>query len=286
LVIELFTSHTDGYAMNRNNYRLYHDPSTGKFTMIAHGIDWAFSNTGVSMQPPRNSLLTKAVLSTPAGWLAFKERRSQLFTNLFRVDVLTNRARATAARLIAAARTPGEAQEFKSGADEMCNRIVARASNIAGQLAAPEPLPLAFDTNGIARPKGWQSKKVQGELIFDQPKVDGKATFHLLVAQDNAIGSWRTKVLLEEGRYRFEALARTVHVAPLTNKVEQGNGVGIRVSGEKRTNALTGDLAWTLLEHEFEVVPGAEEKELVCELRARQGEAWFDVSSLRLVRKK
>src|SRR5687767_12482274 len=26
LVLEMFTSHTDGYALNRNNYRLYHDP--------------------------------------------------------------------------------------------------------------------------------------------------------------------------------------------------------------------------------------------------------------------
>ena len=285
LVIELFTSHTDGYAMNRNNYRIYHDPATGRFTMIAHGIDWAYANPGVSMQPPRASILTKAVLQTPAGWRRFKELRGQLFTNLFQVHILTNRVQMAAARLVAAARTPDEAKEFQKGANEMCNHIIARAANIAQQLATPEPLPLAFDTNGIAHPTGWQFKKDRGEVVSDRPKLDGKATLHLQVSQGDCIGSWRSKILLEEGHYRFQALARVAHVALLTNKVEQGNGVGIRISGEKRTNQLTGDLSWTQLEHDFEVTPGSEEKELVCELRARQGEVWFDAASLRLVRR-
>jgi len=285
LVIELFTSHTDGYAMNRNNYRLYHDPSTGRFTMIAHGIDWAYSNIGVSIQPPRSSLLTKAVLQTPMGWRRFKELRGQLFTNTFQVPLLTNRVQAAAVRLVAAAHTPDEAREFQNGATEMCNRIVARAANIAQQLAVPEPLPLAFDSNGVARPTAWAFKKDRGEVVSDQPLLDGKTTLHLRVGQGDCIGSWRSKILLEEGHYRFQGLARIAQVTALTNKVEQGNGVGLRISGEKRTNQLTGDLAWTIVQHDFEVTPGGEEKELVCELRARQGEVWFDATSLRLIRK-
>ena len=63
-------------------------------------------------------------------------------------------------------------------------------------------------------------------------------------------------------------------------------GFLLRVSGDKRTQQIVGDAAWTLLEHEFEVMQGGEDKELVCELRARQGEVWFDAASLRLIRGK
>src|SRR4029078_5466657 len=88
LACELFTSHTDGYAMNRNNYRIYCNPDTGRFTFIGHGVDWAFGNPGVSMQPPQSSLVTKAVLTTPEGAKLFKERRLTLFTNIFQLEVL------------------------------------------------------------------------------------------------------------------------------------------------------------------------------------------------------
>ena len=63
LVCELFTSHTDGYAMSRNNYRIYNNPDEDRFTFIGHGIDWGFQNTGVSIRPPLNALVTKAVLT-------------------------------------------------------------------------------------------------------------------------------------------------------------------------------------------------------------------------------
>ena len=284
LTIELFTSHVDGYAYNRNNYRLYHDPATDKFTMIAHGIDWAFANGGVSLQPPRNSILTKAVLQTPEGARRFKERRAQLFTNVFQVERMTSRIDTVVARLKAAARNAGEAAEFERGGVEMRNRIVSRAKNIAMQLAAPEPQPLVFDSRGSARLAGWQFRKDRGEPAGDEVAMEGVPSLHLRAASGESIASWRAKVLLEEGRYRFQALARTVQVEPLTNKVELGNAVGIRISGDHRTNGLSGDISWTTLEHEFVVTPGGEEKELVCELRASKGDAWFDKRALLLLR--
>ena len=133
---------------------------------------------------------------------------------------------------------------------------------------------------------GWQPKKDKGEPVQDQPKLEDKATLHIRADKGEVIASWRTTVLLDEGKYRLQALARASQVAALTNQLDRGNGAGLRVSGNKRTQQLVGDAAWTQLEHEFEVMPGGEDKELVCELRARQGEVWFDASSLRLLRVK
>jgi hypothetical protein len=287
LAVELFTAHTDGYALNRNNYRLYHDPTSDKFVFIAHGIDWAFANTGLPGRPPQNSLVTRAVLQTPEGKRLFKERFAQLFTKLFRVDVLTNQAHAAAAKLKAAARNPAEAKEVENGEIEMCRRIVARHQTIAQELARPEPTPLEFDANGVARLLAWRAKTDQGAAVTDRAVVDGHATLHIRANQTSTIASWRTNVFLPQGKFRFQGLARTFQVVGLTNQVVRGNGAGLRISGDKRTNELRGDSEWRQLQHDFEVTDfGGDAKELVCELRANQGEAWFDLNSLQLLRRK
>jgi hypothetical protein len=286
LVVEIFTSHTDGYAMNRNNYRLYHDPATEQFMFLAHGIDWAFANTGVAIKPPTGSIVTRAILQTPAGRRQFQERRAQLFTNIFHVEAMTSHVAQVVAHLKAAARNPNEARDFENYGQEMRNRIVARAGHIAAELARPEPPPLQFGTNSSVLLTDWRMEKGKTEGVLDQARMNDKATLHLRVDKGDGIISWRKKVLLDEGRYKLQALARTAQVVALTNTVERGNGAGVRVSGDKRTRQLIGDMPWTQVEHEFEVMAGGDEKELICELRASSGDVWFDAASLRLVRNK
>jgi spore coat protein H len=286
LVLELFASHTDGYARNRNNYRLYHDPSTGKFNFLVHGLDWAYADTGVSIDPPRSSIITKAVIQTPQGRQLYRERVRELFTNVFRLDVMTNRVSLAVANLKRAARNENEAREFENYGREMRNRLVARHSNIAEQLAKPEPKPLQFDSTGTVALTSWTQKEASDRWEQNEVTIDGKRAFHIRALKGDTIASWRTSVLLDEGLYRLQALARTARVTALTNDVKLANGAGLRISGGKRTQQLTGDADWTPLEFDFEVEAGGEIKELVCELRAREGEVWFDATSLKLIRRK
>ena len=280
LALEMFTSHTDGYAINRNNYRIYHDPTTDKFVFLTHGIDWAFGNTGVSIWPPMNSILVKAILQTPEGRSTYRERVGQLYTNVFKVDVLTKRVDEAAAKLKAAARNPNEAKAVDGYAAEMRNRITARAKNIANQLAAPAPLPLRFDSSGFAQVSGWQTRQESPQTKIEQKTEAGKK---VLSISGSGVASWRTRVLLEPGKYRFQGEAKAQGIAPQDSDV--GSGAGLRISGGKRTNKLVGDKDWTPLEYAFEV-PVDTEVELVCELRATKGQVWFDASSLRLSRAK
>jgi spore coat protein H len=278
-VLEMFTSHTDGYAIARNNYRLYHDPTTDRIVFITLGIDWGFANTGLSVHPPMNSLVVKAVLQKPQGRRIYRERLGTLYTNIFRVDVLTNRVNAAVARLKAAARTPGEAKEFEGHGAGMCDRIVQRHRSIMAQLAAPEPEPLKFK-DGYASLAGWHTKVDSGNTKIEERTVESK---HVLYINGNAggcIASWRTRVLLDGGKYRFRGMVRAEQVAAQTSEI--GAGAGLRISGGKRTNKLEGDAPWTKLEHFFEVPDGGGEIELVCELRATKGKVWFDRDSLRL----
>ena len=69
---------------------------------------------------------------------------------------------------------------------------------------------------------------------------------------------------------------------------QKGEGAGIRISGSQtpRSNKLSGDAAWQSLAYEFDVTLPMEDVQLVCELRASKGDAWFDAESLKLVKLK
>ena len=62
-------------------------------------------------------------------------------------------------------------------------------------------------------------------------------------------------------------------------------GDSLRVGGEfgSPEEGLVGDRSWKRMQIEFRVWAPTEEIELICELRATQGDAWFDLQSLRLV---
>src|SRR3954463_12826894 len=210
LALEMFVGHTDGYAMNRNNYRIYHDPYSDKFVFITHGLDWGFSNPGVGIQPPPNSLVVRAVLETPQGRALYRERLQQLFTNAFKLDVMTNRVNRMAAKLKAAARTPAEANEWVNQANGMNERILQRARSITDQLAIPEAVPLRFDTNGQAVVRNWRQKidKEKGSAFLNAASLDGRAVLKVAAGPTGCIASWRARVAAPPGKYQFVASAK------------------------------------------------------------------------------
>ena len=285
LVCEIFTSHVDGYAMNLNNYRIYDDPDTGRFTFLGHGVDWGFANTGVSIKPPQNSLVAKAVLTTREGDKLFKERFGTLFTNVFRLEVLTNRVHAAVGRLLAHAISPNETNEFLGYGVEMNNRLVARWQNITNQFYSPQPIPLAFDDHGIAKLTGWRKKVDRTSVtpsMHEQAADGSHHALHIACTNGPCVASWRTKVSLPPGHYSFEGNVRGAGIIAHTNSIL---GVGIRISGGKRTNDFViGDAPWKPMRYAIKVENVEQDVELVCELRAMKGEVWFDEDSLRLVR--
>lgn len=283
LVCEIFTSHTDGYAMNRNNYRIYHNPDDSRFTFLGHGVDWGFQNTGVPIRPPMNALVTKAVLGTPEGVRLFKERFGLLFTNAFRLEVLTNRVNVAVARLVAQAKDANESKEYLRYGAEMNNRLVARWQNITNQYYREPPLVLAFDGHGIAKLSGWRKKTDrQSAPAIHERTLDGSRHVLHISTTTNAysVASWRTKILLPQGRYVFEGDLRGAGIIAQTNAV--GLGAGLRISQGKREAKLVGDAPWTHMQYDVKIEEPESDVELVCELRAVRGDVWFDEDSLRV----
>ena len=87
--------------------------------------------------------------------------------------------------------------------------------------------------------------------------------------------------MLEPGGYTLEASARSKGLVAV--KDEKGEGAGLRISGESRSNRVVGDSDSKKMRYDFTVPDGQQEIVLIAELRASAGEVWFD--SLKLVRK-
>ena len=286
VALEVMTHHWDGYALKRNNYRVYHDPATGKMVFFPHGMDQMFWVADAPILPGMDGLVARAVTTSPEGRRRYRERVSSLFTNLFQAAVLTNRIHELQARIRPALAQiqPDAAQNHDGAVDHLRDEILLRIRGLDRLLNTPEPKPLKFDGQGLASVSGWRVHNVfgLGELSQDK-EAENRPTLRIRAAADpRAGGSWRARVLLEPGQYRFEGELRTQGVVPTTDR--RGTGAGLRISRLPRPAQLSGDSPWTKVFFDFSVDAESQGTELVCELRATQGEAWFDLNSLKLVR--
>src|SRR5690606_6354174 len=105
----------------------------------------------------------------------------------------------------------------------------------------------------------------------------GERHLGISASSGGGTGSWRTRALLESGRYRFEGKART-------EGVHGSGGVCLRISGRQVRHRAADGEQWSDFSFPIEIPEPMAEIELICELSATQGEAWFDERSLRLVR--
>ncbi|MBI2926250.1 MAG: CotH kinase family protein [Verrucomicrobia bacterium] len=284
LALETLMWDWDGYPMNHNNYRVYFEPPSGRAVFLPHGMDQMFGEPHGSIYPPLNGLLARAVIETPAGRERYRARLRDLPESLCTAAKLTNLVAAAQARLRAAlARLdPREAGEIESMAEDLKLRIVERLASVRRQLE-DEPKPLAFDGDGVALLRGWQARDETG--VARQEKISSGDRAILRIRMNApGVASWRTRVPLGAGTYRFEGRAKTAAVRAIRD--EKGEGAGLRISGsqEPRENGLAGDTDWRKLSYRFRVEEALREIELVAELRAHSGEARFDEDALKLVR--
>ena len=170
---------------------------------------------------------------------------------------------------------------MRDEAIQVKERLCLRHQDLQAQLAKPPPGQLRFEGGG-ARLEGWKAANPTEDGRLDAaPSPDGRGSLHIQSGERTA-AAWKTQVQLEAGKYRFEGRCRVSGVEALASGAHQG--AGLRVGGSVRAGTeLMGDSPWTTLSADFTVAK-ASEVELLCELRASAGQAWFDVDSLRVVR--
>ena len=136
--VEVLLGHHDGYSMDRNNYRIYHDPASGQMVFIPHGLDQLLGKTDEPLIPDWKGLVAKAVLSTPSGQQQYLAQMSRLLATAFKVDALHARINELAAliRPAIAERDSSAVKSFDDAVIKLRENAAKRAYFIEQQLKA------------------------------------------------------------------------------------------------------------------------------------------------------
>jgi spore coat protein H len=88
--ISVMLADWDGYPLNRNNYRVYFRPRDGRAVFMPHGMDQLFQRSDMEMDASWGGTMAWALFDTPPGFKLYEERCRQIFTNVFKLEQMTN----------------------------------------------------------------------------------------------------------------------------------------------------------------------------------------------------
>ncbi|HYV28297.1 MAG TPA: CotH kinase family protein [Candidatus Eisenbacteria bacterium] len=274
----------DGYPQNKNNWRLYHDLDRDKMVFMPHGLDQMFWKPEGSILPPMQGLVAKAALQIPELRQRYFNRIKELRATIFNVETMTNRVREIAAKVkpVLAEAEPKELAHHEKKVTDFCDAIARRGASLDSQLAHPIE-PVKFDESGAAPLADWISKVDFGKPSLSQASDAGaKGALRIGTKDGSSIGSWRTGVWLEEGRYKLEGKVKTQGIA--ADPGDSRGGVALRTKTSRPEKYLLGDSDWKPIDFEFTVSDSLTEVQVLCEFRGAEGEAWFDLDSLKVKR--
>jgi spore coat protein CotH len=136
LALEAITWDWDGYPMNRNNYRIYHDPARDKLIFLPSGMDQMFGNPGGPILPGFQGLVATSVINTPEGKKRYFARMAEIQKDIFQPEKLVKRLDELQARIQPAltAVDKGAGQGYPAQINRMKDLIRQRAKSVEQQL--------------------------------------------------------------------------------------------------------------------------------------------------------
>lgn len=284
MAIEAMLAHWDGYSQNRNNFRLWCSQELGKSQFFPHGMDQLFGRVDSSILKLPSAMVANAVQQHPK-WRAKYRARLEDLLPLFQSRKLNKKIKARAKQLQKALKRIDRdlARQHDGAVSDLMRRVDARYRNLQKQVREPEPEPLAFPRGRPVKLDDWNAAGETGEIELKKRSFSGTSSFLIACksrGDKERRGAYRTTALLRNGKYRMTATVRTQDVEDLAD-----NRGGARIVVGKQTGrAVRGDQKWTELTCDFEITEFQENVEIRLELRARDGKAWFKISSLQLHR--
>lgn len=205
LALELMTCHFDGYARSVNNYRVYHDPDSGKMIFMPTGMDQMFYNPQSSLFPTLTGVVARGVLGTSDGRKQYRQRCVVLFTNLFpklsgRVEEVQQRIRPA----IAQYGTNAVAHHDRAVAN-LQQRIAKRIEHLRRHLLLPEPNVLLLETGAEALLTNWLWSVEEGKAKMSANRLsDGGIVLQARLEPGEKLSraTWEARLLLSRGHYR------------------------------------------------------------------------------------
>jgi spore coat protein CotH len=278
MALELILQHWDGYTIGRNNFRIFHDRATDRLVFLAHGLDQVLGRRMGTYPSNPSGLVARSVLEVPEFRARYRERVAQLATNVFDADKLTHRIGEVAAKIqtMLARHDDKLVTAHQSRTTAFIRRIQKRSEEI-------QATPTSFDGLGVARLTNWVQKLDLGDASLEREDGPNGTPMLRISTKEGCTASWRSIVEIPPGQYRFQGRVKTRGV--IFEPEDARRGAGLRISRHRDLHKNDGDTEWTPVSFDFDVPEDRRETVLVCELRARRGEVWFDLASLKLIRK-
>ncbi len=273
----------DGYALNKNNWRLFHDLDRDKMVFMPHGLDQMLWNPEGLILPRMEGMVARGVMEVPALRTRYFDRVRELRKTLFQAESLTNRVLEIAAKLkpVIAENGPDAVREHEAKVQAFCKALARRCLSLDEQLANPiEPLKLAAD--GTAKLVSWEPKAVFGKPSMEKVDLDGKPTLHLGTKSGSSIGAWKSRVWLDSGRYKVEGRVKAKKI--IADVGDSRPGTGFSANGSKAAQPITETADWKPLEQEFNLPDALSEVQILCEFRGMEGDAWYDLEAMTIRR--
>ena len=284
MALERICCHWDGYTLNTNNYRIYF-PQHGKGVFLPHGMDQIFGDPTAGVYDHSSSLLAAAVMQNNEWFRKYREQIKNLLPILQPIEQWTDKIDGQWRRLKPALESldAGLAQNHSDRIAELKERFIQRVEALPNLIDSSLPMPIDFDASGTARLNDWYPSEEAEEIKLEEVELAGVKCYSITRERfGDFTSSWRHRILLPKGKYRFAARIKTEEVIPIPE--EQGRGAGIRRSQAGRCDEIVGTSDWTTVIYVIEVPEDQRDVELVLELRARHGTAWFDRQSLKIRR--
>ena len=271
----------DGYGHNRNNYRIYFEPRTGKAVFQPHGMDQLLGNIGKDLELPGGGLLARQLFDVPAFRDRFYAEIDRLLKGVFTAEVLDAHFKQVGARLNPMIQAlPQDQREWRSEAIHAFQDRAFRRIEIAKARLESQPKPIRFEVGGVTALARWQPRYQRGQVKIETAKLDGIDTLYIQAQAPDSVASFRAMIRLPIGKYEVRGRLRTQGIQPAPDQRYPG-GAAFRLSGGDHVRLFTGDTGWTEFVHPFQI-HDPRDIEMVAEIRAHAGEAWFDLKSLQL----
>jgi len=278
LALEQILCHWDGYSFNRNNYRFYEDPSSGKFHFMLHGMDQVFGDNRWYVFRQPGALVPNALLGDRTMRERYRTQFFAIYEKNFRTYDWPKRILELAANSKAKLTRfdPEEAKRFDERGQEAASRVKNRIEAVRIQLEDSAQLR-SIGGKAMLGKYAWERHADEKEA--DERDFEGRNCFYVKAGLKKG-GDFRLQLATGPGRYRLTGMVKTAGV--IAGKDEPDKGLRLRISGLNGVPALTGTSSWRTVSVEFSVAET--DPVLVLELRAQSGQAWFDRNSLTLTR--
>ena len=122
--------------MNRNNYRIYHDPKRDKIVFLPSGMDQMFGNVGTPLFPHFQGRVARKVMETKEGRARYLARMREIMDKVYKPDEIVKRLdalqKAIQPELAAIDKNAG--RDYPNQVKRLRDAVRARAKNMADQL--------------------------------------------------------------------------------------------------------------------------------------------------------